>query len=384
MFQQYNYSDLRTQLGRLVQKGGDATWLSTQGAQAIQMAHCDIRRVGDWPVLYRNTSPWIISLVPAYNTGSVTVTENSATITGSGTTFTSAMIGRKFRVVGDNRFYIISAFTSATQLTLKDAYENGDLDGAGKSYLIYQDTYNLPTDFGLSHFVRHENLGTPLTRKNLALFYTDNPTADQIGDPFQYDITENGVENQPVSASTLSLTSSAAGDGTKKVLIRGLVNYESFEEITFGADATVAVATTKSFSRVDGIFKQSTFTGLLTVTANSDNVTVHTIPPEYLSHTRKKIQFYYLPKNKISVYIAGWRDLMPLIRDYDVPELSTDLYLKGALAYALQMGGEWEKAAMQFKIFGAAIETERGLMSRDYDEVAEIRPDSNYSFGSVF
>src|SRR3990167_1843869 len=52
-----------------------------------------------------------IQTVANYNTGTVAVTNASTTVTGTSTVWTSAMVGRKFRVDGDSSYYIISAFS---------------------------------------------------------------------------------------------------------------------------------------------------------------------------------------------------------------------------------------------------------------------------------
>lgn len=69
-----------------------------------------------------------------YNTGTVTLTANSASVTGSGTAWTTDLEGRTFRVNEFSKNYTIKSVNSATTLTLTEAYE-GDA-GAGKSYAI--------------------------------------------------------------------------------------------------------------------------------------------------------------------------------------------------------------------------------------------------------
>ncbi len=72
-----------------------------------------------------------------YTTGTVSVTLGSTTITGSGTTFTRAMIGDWIQIAspsGDNEWYQISGFTSATVLTLLNPYQGTTVSGA--SYTI--------------------------------------------------------------------------------------------------------------------------------------------------------------------------------------------------------------------------------------------------------
>lgn len=86
--------------------------------------------------------------VADYTTGSVTTTNNSQTITGSGTTWTAAMIGRWF-TMNDNTqrgygyWYRISGYTSATSLTLETAYVNTSV--AGATYKIGE-TFELPEE----------------------------------------------------------------------------------------------------------------------------------------------------------------------------------------------------------------------------------------------
>jgi len=69
-----------------------------------------------------------------YTTGSVTVTNNSATVTGAGTTFTAAMVGRWFQTTNDQFWYRIAGFTSTTVITLESVFEG--TTGAAQDYTI--------------------------------------------------------------------------------------------------------------------------------------------------------------------------------------------------------------------------------------------------------
>lgn len=86
--------------------------------------------------------------VADYTTGTVSTTNGSQTITGSGTTWTAAMIGRWF-LMNDNTqrgygyWYRISGFTSTTQLTLESAYVGSSVSGA--TYKIGE-TFELPEE----------------------------------------------------------------------------------------------------------------------------------------------------------------------------------------------------------------------------------------------
>jgi len=99
-----------------------------------------------------------INTTPVYDTGTVTVTQDSTTVTGDGTTFTEAMIGRLFIVDDDDNWYEISAFVSATEITLASSYTGSTTVGA--SYNIYKTDYPLASDFKKMIWVKQ--LITPL------------------------------------------------------------------------------------------------------------------------------------------------------------------------------------------------------------------------------
>lgn len=73
-----------------------------------------------------------------YTTGTVNMTNGSATVTGVGTTFTSGMATNKrvFRIIGEDDFYEISTFNSTTEIVLDSNY-SGSTD-TGLSYIIYE------------------------------------------------------------------------------------------------------------------------------------------------------------------------------------------------------------------------------------------------------
>ncbi len=73
-----------------------------------------------------------------YNTGTVTLTSGSAAVTGIGTTFIAAMVGRYFKntaATGDGMYYRILSFGSATGLVLENVYE-GETEGSGVAYEV--------------------------------------------------------------------------------------------------------------------------------------------------------------------------------------------------------------------------------------------------------
>lgn len=86
---------------------------------------------------------------PNYITGTITITNGSGAVVGSGTTFTAGMVGKKLRVDGDSgtsSFYTITVFTDATHITISPTY--GGTGGSGKAYTIFSSWTEQWKDFG--------------------------------------------------------------------------------------------------------------------------------------------------------------------------------------------------------------------------------------------
>lgn len=118
-------------------------------------------------VAERRRWSWLLKynqfLVPAqYSTGTVTVTRDSASVTGSGTAWTSAMIGRQFRVATTVPIYTIATVPSGTSLTLDSNY--GGSTAATQAYRIYQCYFTPPTDFHAFQTVWDPAMNWQLTR----------------------------------------------------------------------------------------------------------------------------------------------------------------------------------------------------------------------------
>ena len=86
-----------------------------------------------------------ITTVAPYSTGTVDVTNGSATVMASGTTFTSgAAVGMKFSLGYGYPAYEILTVDSDTQLTLTATYAGAT--ATGQTYKVYQDTYALASN----------------------------------------------------------------------------------------------------------------------------------------------------------------------------------------------------------------------------------------------
>lgn len=80
-----------------------------------------------------------------YSTGTVSLTHGDATVTGIGTTFTSAMVGRRFRVAGYPGTFVYTTHTSGTSFEMDRTWARDSV--TDKPFVIFTDTYPLPDDF---------------------------------------------------------------------------------------------------------------------------------------------------------------------------------------------------------------------------------------------
>ena len=102
----------------------------------------EIPRKEDWAVLKGDSA---IACTAKYNAGTVAVTAGATSITGTGTTWTTAMSNRKIKIVGNENIYTFT-YVSATTGTISPAY-SGDTNASGNGYVIYDDDYTMASDF---------------------------------------------------------------------------------------------------------------------------------------------------------------------------------------------------------------------------------------------
>jgi hypothetical protein len=82
----------------------------------------------------------------SYTTGTVTVDVTTGAVTGSGTTFTAAMVGKPFKALGHSVWYRVKTYTSTTAIVIENdsddetsAYTGGAIS-AGATYEIQANT----------------------------------------------------------------------------------------------------------------------------------------------------------------------------------------------------------------------------------------------------
>lgn len=96
-----------------------------------------------------------------YIVGTITATNGSTVITGVGTTFTSAMIGRYIKVNADGNWYLIISFTSTTVIAIEQAYQGTTSAGAvytiGEMSVLPENLDMLPVEYAKIQYWRQTN-----------------------------------------------------------------------------------------------------------------------------------------------------------------------------------------------------------------------------------
>lgn len=100
----------------------------------------------------------------------VTVTQGDATVTATTGNFTSSMAGMKFRTA-TSQVYTISTYTDTTNIELDRVFVEDT--ATSQSSVIFEDTYDLPTDFRQAIKLRNLSQQSPITFEAVSGIYDD-------------------------------------------------------------------------------------------------------------------------------------------------------------------------------------------------------------------
>ena len=160
---------------------------TTDCVRFLNIAQRDVCRARDWPELEKRD---FVSVVTPYETGTVALTNGNATVTGTGTTFTSAMVGRKFALGYQSPWYIIDTFASTTSIDLADVYAEDT--ASGKAFVIYEDRVSMPSDCEklLEVWYHDTNYRHPMHRRPADRFHLYAGQPGSADDPWWYSLIE--------------------------------------------------------------------------------------------------------------------------------------------------------------------------------------------------
>lgn len=166
----------------------------------IKHAHRGLAAQYQWSFRKRDT---VIQTVAPYNAGTVAVTPGSPTVTGAGTAWTSAMLGRQIRIAGENTFFWIGAVNVGPQtLTLADgnlATQNWVAPAAGAAtYTIFQDQYPVPANVAL---ILYHVRDWPLAESTLSEVDATDPRRTSTGTPDRWYWARDNITGTPQAES---------------------------------------------------------------------------------------------------------------------------------------------------------------------------------------
>jgi len=127
------------------------------------------------------------------------------------------------------------------------------------------------------------------------------------------------VQNQPLAASVIAVTSSNGADnGAVSVTLRGdTVDGVRSETITAGSSGTV------SFTKILKVTKVGTWVGTMTLTSDSGTTTVLKLFPEEAGRSYLQIQFLAAPSEIDIVEYGFYRQPYTMSADNDRPDVPT-------------------------------------------------------------
>jgi len=234
--------------------------------------------------------------------------------------------------------------------------------------------YILPSDFGKELYVYDStNLRyLPfISMEELAEKYPDSLASQGTFD--RYSIFQDVVRAQPSAASTISFSSSSAGDTTQYMRVRGTdANDVELEESVLLTGTTPA-ATTNSYKTIRMISKSGSTTGRITGTSNSAAVTVCVLAPADLDYKVLKLRTHYIPSNVATIKLPYVIKPYPLSNDYDSPVFDcADGIELGAIADTWRYKRQFAKAHEFDGLF------ERWIVDTQWDE--ENQPNQTKTF----
>lgn len=130
------------------------------------------------------------------------------------------------------------------------------------------------------------------------------------------------VQNQPTSASVLTIVSSSASDNTaaKAIVVTGdTADGVTSESLT--PNGTTPVAGTTSFTQILSVTKSAAWAGTLTMTSNSAAVTNLKLFASEFGRSYPQIQLLYLPDSGDTIAYRFYRKPRALTRDNDLTDI---------------------------------------------------------------
>lgn len=154
-------------------------------AERINSRYQDIIRREDWEFLRDSLTLRLYEVVENASTESCAVTQGSATVTGTATTWTDDGLidaGWMFRVASGKQPYIVSSVGSNTSITLEAAYAEDT--ATGQDFTVAKTVYSISNANELLGILYDQ----PLKEKPQSYLDSIDPQRDSTGEPQYYSV----------------------------------------------------------------------------------------------------------------------------------------------------------------------------------------------------
>lgn len=217
-----------------------------------------------------------------------------------------------------------------------------------------QNDYVLPKDFGKELGVSDNTNYRELDKVEIKDLYEKYPGEFTTQNTVRrYVIFQDTVENQPSSASQISVVSDNSADTTQKVFIRGISDSViKTESVTL--NGTSAQTSTNSYTKIISIAKDGDTLGKVTLTAGA--VTVCVFAPKENQSLYTKIKLHYAPSQALTISMSYLVKIEELENDNDYPIIDVcDLMETGAVADAWRYKRQYQKSQYEEMLFKSGV-----------------------------
>lgn len=177
--------------------------------------------------------------------------------------------------------------------------------------------------------------------------YVPNPTSE--GNPQFARLFEMvGVDEQPSSASIVTVVSSSTSDTTQKVLVKGLVgSYLDTEELSL--NGTTAVNGAKSFSAIYAVTKSAETVGRVSLTSNAGGVTNVVLGTQDRTVRMRKLRLYPIPSAAVTISVKNFGLPPALTQAYEDTEIPNRWdYVIDQYSFALSLQAKGKEQLEEF------------------------------------
>lgn len=145
----------------------------------------DVCQAYPWPWLHeRYVFPSVVDITGTVGSVSVDCTNGSNVVTGTGTSFTAAYVGRFIQFSSSNDWYKITAVSSTTSLTIETEY--APATEASMDFRVRKVNYDLPTDMTRIIDIRQSRTPAKLVSVDVRTFDMFSPLTTSVGNPRAY------------------------------------------------------------------------------------------------------------------------------------------------------------------------------------------------------